>query len=89
MMLEVIMPKQGMYEGDVTLIRWLIPDGTDVLVGDVLFTMENEKVEIDIEAEDAGILVQSQDDGFVAAVGTVIGYLVTTRAEYDQIKANK
>jgi pyruvate/2-oxoglutarate dehydrogenase complex dihydrolipoamide acyltransferase (E2) component len=83
------MPKQGIYDGDVTLIKWVAADGTEVSIGDVLFTMENEKVEIDIEAEDAGILVQSQDDGFVAAVGTVIGYLVTTRAEYDQIKANK
>lgn len=89
MILEVIMPKQGIYDGDVTLIKWVAADGTEVSIGDVLFTMENEKVEIDIEAEDAGILVQSQDDGFVAAVGTVIGYLVTTRAEYDQIKANK
>lgn len=89
MKLEVIMPKQGMYEGDVTLIKWLMPDGADVSVGDILFTMENEKVEIDVEAEDSGILLHSRDDGFVAAVGTVIGYLVTTRTEYEQTKANK
>lgn len=87
-MLEVIMPKQGMYEGEVTLIKWLTAEGADVLVGDILFTMENEKVEIDIEAEDSGILLQSQNDGFVAPIGTVIGYLVTTREEYNQIKNN-
>lgn len=86
MMLEVIMPKQGIYDGEVTLIKWVAADGTEVSIGDVLFTMENEKVEIDIEAEDSGILVLAQEAGFVAPVGTVIGYIVSTRQEYDDLR---
>lgn len=89
MVLEVIMPKQGMYEGDVTLIKWLVGDGVSISVGDVLFIMENEKVEIEIEAEDSGILVQNQADGFVGPVGSVIGYLVSTRQEYNQFHQDK
>ena len=85
MKLEVIMPKQGIYEGEVTLIGWVAENGSDVSVGDVLFTMENEKVEIDIEAEDSGILVCTQPNGFVGQVGVVIGYLVSTRDEFDQL----
>jgi hypothetical protein len=49
--------------------------------------MENEKVEIDIEAEDSGILVCTQANGFVGQVGVVIGYLVSTREEFDQLNA--
>lgn len=85
MKLEVIMPKQGIYEGEVTLIGWVAENGSDVSVGDVLFTMENEKVEIDIEAEDSGILVCTQANGFVGQVGVVIGYLVSTREEFNQL----
>jgi len=79
------MPKQGIYEGEVTLIGWVAENGSDISVGDVLFTMENEKVELDIEAEDSGILVCMQANGFAGQVGVVIGYLVSTREEFDQL----
>ena len=51
--------------------------------GDPLFVMENEKVEVEIEAEDGGILQRTEADGFVAPVGSVVGWLHTTQAEYD------
>jgi pyruvate dehydrogenase E2 component (dihydrolipoamide acetyltransferase) len=80
---EVIMPKQGIYEGDVTLISWIAAEGTMVRPGDPLFEMENEKVVVEIEAEDGGILQRIESDGFVAPVGSVIGWLYTTQSEYD------
>lgn len=83
MKIEVIMPKQGIYEGDVTLITWIASEGAAVGPGEPLFLMENEKVEVEIEAEDGGILQRTQADGFVAPVGSVVGWLYTTRAEYD------
>lgn len=85
MIVEVIMPKQGMYESDVTLVKWLVEDGSTVDVEDPLFVMETEKVESEIEAEDAGILVQAASEGYEAPVGTVIGYIVTTPEEYDRV----
>jgi pyruvate/2-oxoglutarate dehydrogenase complex dihydrolipoamide acyltransferase (E2) component len=82
MIVEVIMPKQGMYDSDVTLIRWLVESRTTVDVGDPLFVMETDKVESEIEAEDAGILVHAAADGYVAPVGSVIGYVVSTEEEF-------
>lgn len=88
MIYEIIMPKQGIYEGDVTLIAWIATDGSQVLAGDPLFLMENQKVEIEIEAEDAGILVQVANQNFEGPVGTTIGFLVSTQEEYERLKPN-
>jgi pyruvate/2-oxoglutarate dehydrogenase complex dihydrolipoamide acyltransferase (E2) component len=84
--IEVIMPKVGMYEDDVTLAEWLIEDGAMVHPGDPVFTMETEKVETEIEAEDAGILVQGAAVGFSAPVGTRIGWLATSVEEAQALK---
>lgn len=87
MIVEVIMPKLGMYESDVTLVEWLLPDGADVEVGDALFVMETEKTETEIEADDAGVLFHEAAAGLEAPIGTRIGYLASTRAEYEDLRA--
>ena len=70
---EVIMPKVGIYEDDVELVEWLVADGSTVEVGDPLFVMETEKVSTEIEAEDEGILVRTAAAGYKAPVGSRIG----------------
>jgi len=87
MIVEVIMPKLGMYEDDVTLIDWIARTGDTVDIGDPLFVMETEKVETEIEAEDPGILVQAAPAGHSGPIGSVIGYLATTAEEYDELRA--
>ena len=87
MIVEVIMPKLGMYESDVTLIDWLVGDGTQVSVGDPLFTMETDKVETEIECEDDGILVITAKPGLEAPIGTTIGFIVSSADEIDEARA--
>ena len=82
MIVEVIMPKLGMYEADVTLIEWLVAEGAIVEAGDPLFVMETEKVETEIECEDPGIIVLAAAPGFSAPIGTRIGYVVSTADEH-------
>jgi pyruvate dehydrogenase E2 component (dihydrolipoamide acetyltransferase) len=84
---EVIMPKTGMYEDDVSLVEWLVDDGAEVAVGDPLFVMETEKVEVEIEADDPGFLVRAAAPGLTAPIGTRIGWLASTRAEYEELRA--
>jgi pyruvate dehydrogenase E2 component (dihydrolipoyllysine-residue acetyltransferase) len=83
---EVIMPKLGIYEDDVVLIEWIAADGSAVEVGDPLFVMETQKVETEIEAEDAGFLVHEAGAGYSAPIGSRIGYLVSTEAEHTQLR---
>ena len=88
MIVDVIMPKLGMYEDDVELVEWLAADGSDVDVGDPLFVMETEKLTTEIEAEDPGILVCVAEPGFRAPIGSRIGYLVSTEAEQAELRAS-
>ncbi len=81
MIVEVIMPKLGMYESDVTLVDWLVADGERVAVGEPLFLMETEKVETEIECEDEGLLVIEAPAGYSAPIGSRIGYIASTEDE--------
>ena len=63
LIVEIVVPKLGMYEGDATLIEWLVDDGGAVAVGDPLFLVETDKIESEIEADDDGLLVQLQPPG--------------------------
>jgi pyruvate dehydrogenase E2 component (dihydrolipoamide acetyltransferase) len=87
LIVEVIMPKLGMYESDVTLIEWLVADGATVDVGEPLFLMETDKVETEIECEDAGILVTEAEAGYAAPIGSRIGYIASTDDERRQVLA--
>jgi pyruvate/2-oxoglutarate dehydrogenase complex dihydrolipoamide acyltransferase (E2) component len=88
-LVEVIMPKQGMYEDDVTLIEWLAADGAAVAVGDPLFVMGTEKVDTEIEAEDSGVLVHLQHADFIGPIGTVIGLIASDVDEAERARASR
>ena len=78
----LILPKTGMYEDDVLLVEWLVPDGTHVEVGDPIFVIESEKVEMEIEADVAGWIHPEADPGLEAPIGTRIGVISETEAEH-------
>ena len=72
---DVIMPKTGMYEGDVTLTEWLVTDGSHVVAGEPLFVMESDKAEMEIEAEVTGRIRLEAEAGLEAPIGTRIGVI--------------
>jgi len=80
-MFEVILPKTGIYEGDVTLIEWLVPEGGEVFAGDPLFLMESEKIEMEIESDTDGWLHREAEPGLEAPIGTRIGVIAETPRE--------
>lgn len=88
-MTEVILPKTGIYEGDVVLVEWLVEEGARVSAGDPIFVIESEKVEMDIEAEAGGWLHQEAEPGLEAPIGTRIGVISSSEAEHRQIAASR
>ena len=82
----MILPKTGIYEGDVTLIEWLVDEGGEVLAGDPLFLMESEKIEMEIEADADGRLHREAEPGLEAPIGTRIGAIAETEAEYEELR---
>ncbi len=69
---EVIMPKMGDAMEEGTLLSWKKQDGEAVSVGDVIAEIETDKSNVEVEAEDAGVLHVQAKEGDVVPVGTVI-----------------
>ncbi len=69
---EVIMPKMGDAMEEGTLLSWKKQDGESVKVGDVIAEIETDKSNVEVEAEDAGVLHVQAKEGAVVPVGTVI-----------------
>lgn len=66
-------PKLGVSMTEGTLVQWMVSDGQRVEAGDVLYRLETDKVENDIEAPVAGVVRLSGIEGETYAVGTQIG----------------
>lgn len=75
-MTDVVMPQMGlsMTEGAVT--SWVKQIGEHVEKGEILFTVQTDKVEIEIESASTGYLKETLVElGQTVAVGTVIARL--------------
>ena len=69
----VIMPKMGDAMEEGTLLRWLKQPGDEVAVGDPIAEIETDKVTLEIEAADGGVLSQTLvAEGAVVPIGTAI-----------------
>ncbi len=72
---EVIMPKMGDAMEAGTLLQWMRQDGERVKVGDVIAEIETDKSNVEIEAEDAGVLHIQAEPGQNVPVGGVIAVI--------------
>jgi pyruvate/2-oxoglutarate dehydrogenase complex dihydrolipoamide acyltransferase (E2) component len=66
-------PKLGVSMTEGTIVEWLVADGDQVAPGDVLYRIETDKVENDIEAPVAGTVRISGVEGEAYEVGVQIG----------------
>ncbi|EMP69294.1 dihydrolipoyl dehydrogenase [Streptococcus mutans] len=76
MAVEIIMPKLGvdMQEGEI--IEWKKQEGNEVKEGDILLEIMSDKTNMEIEAEDSGVLLKIvKGNGQVVPVTEVIGYI--------------
>ncbi len=73
-MAEVIMPKMGdAMEG--TVLSWHKQDGESVKAGDVIGEIETDKSNVEIEAEEDGVLHIQTPPGTVVPAGKVIAII--------------
>ncbi len=74
-MAEVIMPKMGDAMTEGKILSWRKRDGERVEKGEVLAEIETDKVNVEIEAEEGGILHIAVPEGQTVPVGQVIAYI--------------
>lgn len=76
MAVEIIMPKLGvdMQEGEI--IEWRVAEGDVVNEGDILLEIMSDKTNMELEAENSGVLLKiTRQAGEVVPVTEIIGYI--------------
>ena len=56
MMIDVILPKQGLQMEEGTIVKWLKKVGDSVTEGENLFEMETDKVTMEVPSPATGVL---------------------------------
>jgi pyruvate dehydrogenase E2 component (dihydrolipoamide acetyltransferase) len=90
MAIQLLMPKIGLTMVEGKIVEWKKKEGDRVEKGEILFVFETEKVTIEVEAPDSGvlakILVQVEE---TAPVGGVVGLLLPKEGELVEVPAEK
>ncbi|WBL37109.1 dihydrolipoamide acetyltransferase family protein [Tepidiforma flava] len=73
---DVLIPKLGMTMTEGTVAEWLVPDGAPVRAGDIVYRLETEKIEFQVEAEADGILRHAVPAGTTLPPGAVVGWIL-------------
>ncbi|WP_330351052.1 2-oxo acid dehydrogenase subunit E2 [Streptomyces sp. NBC_00582] len=76
MAVEVLLPKIGLTMQEGTIDEWLVPTGAAVAEGDALLRLATDKVDVDVEAEAAGLFHPLVPAGATVPAGALIGWLL-------------
>ncbi len=72
---EIYLVKVGMTMHEGTVDEWYIGDGERVESGGLLYRLETEKVNLDVDAETSGTVKQLVSAGTTLEPGDVVGYI--------------
>jgi 2-oxoglutarate dehydrogenase E2 component (dihydrolipoamide succinyltransferase) len=73
---KIVVPQLGESIVEATVRRWLKHEGDSVSVGDALVELETEKVNVEVAAEQSGVLVRiEKKEGDDVKVGDVLGLI--------------
>ncbi len=76
--------KVGMNMTEGVVEEWYVPDGTAVDKGELLYRLETEKVNLDVEAEASGTVKHVVGEGVTMQPGDVVGYIYAPGEEIPQ-----
>ena len=78
---EIYLVKVGMSMTEGVVDEWYIADGDQVEVGELLYRLETEKVNLDVDAEVAGTVKHLVAEGVTMEPGDVVGYIFAAGEE--------
>jgi pyruvate dehydrogenase E2 component (dihydrolipoamide acetyltransferase) len=73
---EVLIPKLGMTMTEGTVAEWRVADGGEVKAGEIIYKLETEKIEFEVEAEVSGTVRQLVPEGTALEPGAVVAYIL-------------
>ena len=68
-MIEIKIPTVGESINEVTLVKWIVPNGSYVQRDEILCELESEKATFELNAEQAGVLTYIANEGDTLAIG--------------------
>lgn len=77
-MIEIKVPTVGESITEVTLIKWLKPNGSYVQRDEVIAELESEKATFELNAEQAGVLTTNAGEGDTLKIGDVVASIDET-----------
>ncbi|MGE5139676.1 MAG: lipoyl domain-containing protein [Rudaea sp.] len=73
----IVMPPLGDTTDEVKLLRWFRREGEPVAKGDILFEVETDKANVQVDAMKSGVLGKILvGNDTPTTVGTVVGYIL-------------
>ena len=72
---EIYLVKVGMNMTEGVVEEWYIADGATVDKGELLYRLETEKVNLDVDAETSGVVKHVVGEGVTMKPGDVVGYI--------------
>ena len=89
-MVQLIMPKMGDGMEEGTLLRWLKGVGDEIEAGDPIAEIETDKVTLEIEAAEGGVLTQTLiGEGETVPIGTAIATINLVSKTFQQSMKNQ
>jgi pyruvate/2-oxoglutarate dehydrogenase complex dihydrolipoamide acyltransferase (E2) component len=73
--ITIRIPQAAVTMTEGTIIEWTVADGQQVGEGQVIYRLETEKVEIDVESPAAGVFHPTGQVGETYPVGEEIGFI--------------
>src|SRR5215813_3895742 len=80
-MIDIKVPTVGESINEVTLLKWLKNDGDYVDRDEVIAELESEKATFEVNAEKAGILKTSANEGDTLKIGDLLASIDETAAK--------
>ncbi|HEY6599325.1 MAG TPA: 2-oxo acid dehydrogenase subunit E2, partial [Pseudomonadales bacterium] len=72
---EIYLVKVGMTMTEGMVEEWYVPDGGSVAKGELLYRLETEKINLDVDADASGIVKHGVAVGVTKQPGDVIGFI--------------
>ena len=96
MTIEIVVPRQGWSMEEGIFVEWLKRKGEYVAKGEMLFVLENDKAQQEVESFDSGLLhipINAPQSGETVKVGQILGYLLGKEekitSEFDDLNTKK
>ena len=82
---EIFLVKVGMNMTEGVVEEWYIADGGTVEKGELLYRLETEKVNLDVDAETSGTVRHIVAEGVTMKPGDVVGYIYAAGEEIPDV----